>query len=153
MRVETVPVDVIFDLRWSVLRDGLPRDTAVYPEDARPETFHLAAYDDAGRVAGCVTLFPEPLPPEHPADAAGPVDAWRIRGMASAPDVRGQGYGAAVLRVGMTEAASRGATVIWCYGRTAAQDFYEHLGFKPSGDLLHPGPTFAPHYVFSQRVT
>ncbi|NUS58194.1 MAG: hypothetical protein HOV66_25590, partial [Streptomycetaceae bacterium] len=52
MRIEPVPVAEIFDLRWSVLRAGLPRETAVYPEDALPDTFHLAAYDDADRVEG-----------------------------------------------------------------------------------------------------
>lgn len=143
MRIERVAAEEIIDLRWSVLREGLPRETAIYPEDAQPDAFHFAAYDATGRVAGCVTFFLEPL------DG---VPGHRIRGMASAPDVRGQGYGAAVLRAGMAEAVARGAKLIWCYGRTAVQDFYEHFGFTPSGDVLHPAPTHTPHYVFTYKV-
>ncbi|MGW0660426.1 GNAT family N-acetyltransferase [Streptodolium elevatio] len=143
MRIERVPVEEIFDLRWSVLREGLPRETAVYPEDALPGTFHLAAYDPDGRVAGCVTFFPDPL------DGA---PAYRFRGMASAPDVRGKGYGAAVLRAGIAEAAAQGADLVWCNGRTSAQDFYEHLGFAATGELFHPAPTHTPHYVFTYKT-
>lgn len=143
MRIEPVPVAEIFDLRWSVLRAGLPRETAVYPEDALPGTFHLAAYDDADRVMGCVTFFPDPLDgtPAH-----------RFRGMASDPEVRGQGYGAAVLRAGLAECAARGATLVWCNGRTSARGFYEHLGFKAVGDEFTTPPTHVPHYVFTYDV-
>ena len=103
MRTAVVPVEEIFALRWAVLRTGLPREAAVYPEDARDDIFHIAAYDDAGAVRGCVTFFPDPMPGE-----AAP--AYRFRGMGSAPEVRGQGYGVACLFAGLRESAERGAS-------------------------------------------
>ncbi|PGH50513.1 GNAT family N-acetyltransferase [Streptomyces sp. Ru87] len=171
IRTEVVPVAEIFDLRWAVLRAGMPRESAVFAEDSGPEVFHIAAYDgDApgrARVLGCVTFFPDPLPPRAAAAAAsgavrrgaadggarggGPGTAYRFRGMASAPGVRGEGYGAAVLRAGLAEAAARGASAVWCNGRSPARGFYEHHGFTAVGEEFVI-ETAGPHYVFVARL-
>ncbi|WP_329179167.1 GNAT family N-acetyltransferase [Streptomyces sp. NBC_01477] len=139
-RTAVVPVEEIFALRWAVLRTGLPRETAVYPEDVRPGTFHIAAYDESGAVQGCGTFFPDPLPGE-----AAP--AYRFRGMGSAPEVRGRGFGAAALTAGLRECAARGAGLVWCNGRTSATGFYQHLGFTLTGEEFTVEPS-GPHYVF-----
>ncbi|MFC5720120.1 GNAT family N-acetyltransferase [Streptomyces gamaensis] len=144
IRTAVVPVAEIFGLRHPVLRPGLPAEAAVYPEDGDPRTFHVAAYDGAGAVRACVTFFPDPFP--HP--APGTDAAWRFRGMGSHPDVRGLGYGAAVLRAGLAEAAARGAGLVWCNGRTSARGFYERLGFTATGEEFVLAPS-GPHHVFS----
>ncbi|WEV27971.1 GNAT family N-acetyltransferase [Streptomyces sp. 71268] len=155
-----VPVAEILDLRWSVLRPGQPRASAAFPEDDAPGVFHLAAYpgadttapdaDATARPLACATFFPDPLPPAA-ADLAGPrgraESAYRFRGMASAPAARGQGYGVAVLRAGLTEAAARGARWTWCNGRTSARGFYERHGFAAVGEEFDV-PTIGPHLVF-----
>ncbi|MBC3989232.1 GNAT family N-acetyltransferase [Streptomyces sp. AC563] len=148
-----VPVAEIFDLRWSVLRPGQPSASAVFPEDDAPGVFHLAAYPDADATArplACATFFPDPLPPAA-ADLAGPTgsagSAYRFRGMASAPAARGQGYGVAVLRAGLAEAAARGARWTWCNGRTSARVFYERHGFAAVGEEFDV-PTIGPHLIF-----
>jgi GNAT superfamily N-acetyltransferase len=163
MRTAVVPVEEIFALRWAVLRTGMPRETAVYPEDSRGDTFHIAVYDDEagdegsgggsgggsaeagneggpGTVKGCVTFFPDPMPGETAL-------AYRFRGMGSAPEVRGRGYGAAALNAGLREAAARGAELGWCNGRTSATGFYEHLGFTAIGEEFTIQPS-GPHYIF-----
>lgn len=140
MRTAVVPVEEIFALRWAVLRTGLPRETAVYPEDSHDGVFHIAAYDAEGAVRGCVTFFPDPLP----GDAA---PAYRFRGMGTAPEVRGQGYGVAALRAGLREAAARGAGIVWCNGRIAAAGFYEHAGFTAIGEQFELAPS-GLHYRF-----
>jgi GNAT superfamily N-acetyltransferase len=142
MRTAVVPVEEIFALRWAVLRTGRPREAAVYPEDAWGETFHIAAYDDAGAVQGCVTFFPDPLP-----DGAGTGAAYRFRGMGSAPEVRGRGFGAAAMNAGLRAAAARGAELAWCNGRTSATGFYEHQGFTAVGPEFTLEPS-GPHYLF-----
>jgi GNAT superfamily N-acetyltransferase len=148
-RTAVVPVAEIFALRWAVLRTGLPRQSAVYPEDALPGTFHIAAYDEAGAVQGCATFFPDAPPASVggtpvPGEAA---PAYRFRGMGSAPDVRGQGFGAAALTAGLRECAARGATLVWCHGRTSAAGFYRHLGFDRVGEEFTIEPS-GPHYDF-----
>ncbi|MFI0939292.1 GNAT family N-acetyltransferase [Streptomyces sp. NPDC021020] len=139
-RTAVVAVEEIFALRWAVLRTGLPRETAVYPEDALPGTFHIAAYDEAGAVRGCATFFPDTFPGEA-------ATAYRFRGMGSAPEVRGQGFGGAALTAGLRECAARGAALAWCHGRTSASDFYRHMGFERVGEeyLLEPSGL---HYDF-----
>ncbi|WP_327291236.1 GNAT family N-acetyltransferase [Streptomyces sp. NBC_01198] len=139
-RTAVVPVEEIFALRWAVLRTGLPRETAVYPEDARPDVFHIAAYDEAGAVKGCATFFPDLLPGEAAL-------AYRFRGMGSAPEIRGRGFGAAALLAGLRECAARGAGLAWCNGRVAAAGFYERLGFTSVGEEFVIEPS-GPHYVF-----
>lgn len=156
MRTAVVPLDVIFDLRHAVLRTGLPADAARYPEDDLPGTFHLAVYDDEGdgdeggdgapgAVVGCITFFPEPWP------GAPGVPAHRFRGMGTAPGVRGRGYGAALLKAGVAEAAAAGAEIVWCNGRTSACGFYERAGFSAVGEEFTLEPS-GPHFVFVLRT-
>ena len=127
-RTAVVPVAEIFALRWAVLRTGLPRETAVYPEDALPGTFHIAAYDETAPSRAAPPSSPT-LPGSVGERPGGAAPAYRFRGMGSAPDVRGQGFGAAALTAGLRECAARGAALVWCNGRTSAAGFYEHLGF------------------------
>ncbi|GAB2612005.1 GNAT family N-acetyltransferase [Streptomyces capparidis] len=145
-RTAPAPLEVIFDLRHAVLRAGLPRETAHYPQDGHPDTFHLAAWDGEGRVVGCVTFFPEPWPGEPQAKA------YRFRGMGTDPSVRGLGYGAALLRAGVERAAEQGAELVWCNGRTSARGFYERGGFTAVGEEFDV-PPIGPHFVFVHRTT
>ncbi|MEU7045504.1 GNAT family N-acetyltransferase [Streptomyces varsoviensis] len=180
IRTAVVPVAEIFELRRSVLRPGLPPESAVFPEDDDPaaRTFHVAAYDEEGAVRACATFFAEPLPdgagagadgadgsdgadparsadPGHAAYGAQAPDgadrAYRFRGMASDPAVRGLGYGVAVLRAGLAEAAARDAETVWCNGRTSARGFYEHQGFTAVGEEFDI-ESVGPHHVFVIKV-
>ncbi|GGO80621.1 GNAT family N-acetyltransferase [Wenjunlia tyrosinilytica] len=145
MRTAVTSLADIFDLRHQVLRTGMPAEAAHYPEDARPDTFHLAAWDEQGRVVGCVTFFPDPW------DGAPGATAYRFRGMGTAPEVRGQGYGAALIAAGIGAAAERGAEVVWCNGRTSARGFYERAGFTAVGEEFELAPS-GPHYIFVHKA-
>jgi GNAT superfamily N-acetyltransferase len=140
--IECVPREEIFDLRWSVLRAGLPREAAEYPEDAYPQTFHLAARDPDGSVTCCGTFFPDPF------DGA---PAWRLRGMATWPERRGAGVGGRLLEAGVAEVAARGGRLLWCNGRVGAAGFYQRHGFDIRGDVFDL-PPIGPHYVFVRII-
>jgi GNAT superfamily N-acetyltransferase len=163
VRTAIVPREEIFALRWAVLRTGLPREAAVYEQDALPGTFHVAAYRagsgadsgaDSGEVLGCATFFPQPFPDPLPAGApdGSAASAYRFRGVGSAPEVRGQGFGAAVIRAGLALAAERGAHWVWCDGRVSARGFYEHLGFTAAPDVFDLAPS-GPHHRFLHPLT
>ncbi len=66
--------------------------------------------------------------------------------MATAPEVRGKGYGASALRFGMRLARDRGAGLVWCNARSGAVWFYEHLGFVKTSEEFEI-PPIGPHYV------
>ncbi|RMI39158.1 GNAT family N-acetyltransferase [Streptomyces triticirhizae] len=153
IRTSVVDVPEILPLRWSVLRPGLPVESAEFAEDARPDTVHLAAYAPEGAgVLACVTLFPDPFPEAFAGELPGePGPAWRFRGMASDPAVRGRGYGAAVLDAASEVAAERGAALLWCNGRTEARGFYERQGFAVVGEeFVIEG--VGPHLVLARKT-
>lgn len=141
--VESVLVGVVRPLRHAVLRPGLPASASAYPQDEDPRTLHLAAYDDAGAVVGCATFFPEDLDGEA---------AWRLRGMATAPAARGQGYAAELLARGLAELREREVTLIWCNARTPAVGFYERFGFLRRGREFEL-PALGPHYLLVRFIS
>ena len=71
--------------------------------------------------------------------------------MATAPQVRGQGVGAATLRYGMAEIRRRGGTRLWCNARTGALGFYLRLGFSMVGDEFEIEP-IGPHYAMEREL-
>jgi predicted GNAT family N-acyltransferase len=135
---------VLHDLRLRVLRPGQPRSSVDHEHDYWPDTFHVGAFDPDGVVVACATLYPEPNPQGRP--------GWRLRGMATAPEVRGKGYGAGVLRFGIDEVRNRGGSLVWCNARAGAVWFYERLGFIVVSDEFEI-PPIGPHYVMEYEVS
>ena len=137
IHVERVEAAMVLPLRGAILRPGLPLAQAAYPEDDDPANLHLAALDESGHVVGCCTWLPEPWEGRP---------AWRLRGMATDPGVRGSGVGGALIRRGLDEAVVAGAEVVWCNARTVALGFYRHFGFETVGEEFLTQQQI-PHYV------
>jgi GNAT superfamily N-acetyltransferase len=143
----------VMQLRMPVLRPGQPYDASRYVgEDAG---FNLAAREGE-RLVGCATFFPQAFPgpgeEDGPPDAHVPAEAeglvaWRLRGMATAPDLRSTGVGSAVLAAGLTAVREAGGDLVWCNGRTQAMSFYRRHGFSVIGsEFLSGGAEKVPHY-------
>lgn len=112
---------------------------------ATPGAVGLAAYLD-DRVVGTAILSPETFPGDP--DRAG---TWRLRGMATAPELQGQGVGSRVLRTAVDLVASSGGTLIWCNARVSALGFYQRAGFTATGDPWDE-PGIGPHVRMSRPV-
>lgn len=133
MQVRTVSAATTAELRRTVLRGG--RSVAL-PGDDEP-AFHVGAYDGAELIGtGNVRREPAPWAPDE--------DAWRLRGMATAPDRRGQGIGAAVLDALVVHCRANDGGKLWCNARTPAQRFYERAGFQVIGEPWED-PEIGPH--------
>ncbi len=137
-------------LRSAVLRPGQPAEALVYPGDDAPGSFHAGALVD-GEVVGVATVYPEPMPLVPEADVD-PASAFRLRGMATRPDLQGTGLGRAVLRRCIEHAREAGAEVLWCNARVGALGFYRRLDFETLGDAFDI-PGIGPHYVMWTRVS
>ncbi len=135
--VEAVPASAVLPLRAAILRPGLASAEAVYAVDDDPTTLHLAAIDETGAVVGCSTWFAEPWQGRP---------AWRLRGMATAPSVRGSGVGGALLRRGLAEAQAARVDFAWCNARTVALGFYRRYGFETVGEEFVTAIGI-PHYL------
>jgi GNAT superfamily N-acetyltransferase len=126
-------------LRHQVLRPHQLPEQLIYPGDDHPQSFHAGAFHQ-NQLMGIASVAPEICP------ALPNADAWRLRGMATLPAVRGQGYGAALVEACVAYIQSYGASILWCHGRTSALPFYRALGFVAHGDEFM-SPDTGPHYV------
>ena len=130
---ETIPV------RWPVLRPGFPRETAVFDGDDAPGTLHLGAFDGEVLV-GVASIYLAPFPARS--DAA---PAMQLRGMATLPEVRGAGFGTALLDACVAAAREKGAMLIWCNARSGAAKFYAQHGWQIAGEEFDI-PSVGPHF-------
>jgi GNAT superfamily N-acetyltransferase len=144
VRVEAVAAEDVRPLRGSVLRPGQAPDELVYPGDDHADALHAAILDPeaGGTIVGIATVAPE----GHPRDPR-PGD-WRLRGMATSPEVRGRGLGAALLAACLHHARDRGGERVWCNARVTAEGFYLRAGFVAEGARFDL-PDIGPHVVMA----
>ena len=125
-----VPLEQTRALRQAVLRPYLTVDDLAAHEP--PDSVASGAFDGDELVAvGLVGPEGEP-------------GAWRIRGMATAPQARGRGAGTAVLGALLRHASAHGATSVWCNARVRAIPLYERAGLRVVSDVFEP-PDIGPH--------
>jgi len=115
------------EVRRSVLRPHQDTSELVYPGDDDAESMHLGVLNGALIVA-ILSMYHAPR--------EGEVSGWRIRGMASLPEVRGMGYGRELVETARDRAWGIDRAEIWCNARESAFGFYEKLGFVVAGDLF-----------------
>lgn len=143
VRIALCEPTLLHDLRLRVLRPGQPRTAVDHEHDYWPDTFHVGAFEPEGVVVACATFYPEPTSDGRP--------GWRLRAMATAPEVRGKGYGATVLRFGIDEIRRRGGRLLWCNARSGAVWFYEYVGLHRVGEEFEISP-IGPHYVMEMEL-
>lgn len=124
-------------MRHTVLRPHQPPEELVYPKDDHPQTFHLGGYIDGQQVGIASFLYDD-----HP-ELADPGFQYRIRGMATLPEYRGKGIGAALVDFGLmvvqqklAETPEKNTRRVWCNARESAFGFYESCGFVLMGDFF-----------------
>ena len=131
-------------IRHQVLRPHQPPESLVYPGDDTPDSLHAGAFL-GGRLVGIASVSRQPFP-------GGPgLDTWQLRGVATLPEARRHGCGAALVRACIAHVAARGGAVLWCNGRTSALPFYRALGFEPRGEEFET-PGTGPHLVMWREI-
>ena len=144
MTVKQVPAPFVRPLRQAILRPHQTIEECVFPGDDGPDAAHFGAFVD-GQIVSIGSIFPE-----SPEGQAIP-NAWRLRGMATLPDVRGEGYGAGILTACIAHAREHGGQLIWCNARTPAIGFYRKFGFVTVGEEFEL-PGIGPHYVMESHL-
>ncbi len=145
VHLRRILADEAFPLRFGTLRRALPPAGSRYPQDDDPLTIHLGVFLE-GRLV-CVGSF---LPDAQEGDDI--EGAFRLRGMVTLPDYRGQGLGGTLLDRGVALVARQGGREVWCNGRTDAMDFYRRHGFEPVGEEFET-PGTGPHYRFVRTIS
>jgi GNAT superfamily N-acetyltransferase len=138
-----------------VLRPHQRRDEVRFPDDEGPSTAHFCARDDNDDVVGDDVVGDDVVgvvsvmrqgPPWRP-----DLDAWRLRGMATAPARRGTGVGSALFDAVFDHVAAAGGGLLWCNARLAAVGFYERAGMVTTGDVWEE-PVIGPHIAMFVQV-
>lgn len=145
--VEVRPISTpeTWPLRLAVLRPNRPLEAAQFPGDDLPITKHLGAFRK-GELVGIASLFVAEMP-GHPG-----VAALQLRGMATAPEVRRQGIGRALVQACLAHARAQHVEIFWMNARLTAVPFYRKLGFAISGEKFGI-PDVGPHFHMWQRLT
>ena len=157
IELRTVPAAATYSLRQSVLRPHQSIEEMSWEGDDEPDTATFAAVQhDSGTVVAIATVFPSPAPFETASDSAEPPDdlkhkSWRLRGMATREDFRGQGIGSRVLGAALEHVASAGGELVWCNARLKAVPFYQRAGFETWGEEWEL-PSIGPHVVMWREI-
>jgi GNAT superfamily N-acetyltransferase len=142
IRVRRADVEEIIDLRWRILRAGLPRETAYFDGDRDETTRHWVAVRD-GRIVGCVTILRRPWDQKA---------AWQLRGMAVEPQLQRCGIGRELIdEVERTVRSEDHSLQLWCNARTPATPFYRKLGWQVAGEKFVI-PTAGPHFKMTKLL-
>jgi GNAT superfamily N-acetyltransferase len=137
-RVERIPVAATRPLRQAVLRPFLELEQLADSEP--PDAAAFGVPGGAGAPVAVGLIGPEGEP-----------GAWRIRGMATAPEARGRGFGGSVLAALVAHAATHGAARVWCNARTAAMTLYAREGFEVVSEEWDE-PRIGPHVRMSLSI-
>jgi GNAT superfamily N-acetyltransferase len=137
IELRQIPLQATRALRQEVLRPHLPVEELAGHEPAGAVAF--GAFADNELVAvGLVG------PEGEPGD-------WRVRGMATRPDARGQSAGTQILNALVRHATAHGATRVWCNARVRALTLYQRAGFVIASEEFEP-PDIGPHYRMELSV-
>lgn len=129
LTIREATAEEILPLRARVLREGHPIEVARFPADQLPDTRHWAAVLE-GEIVSIATLQRE----NHPDHAEPP--GWRLRGMATAFEHQGRGYGAEVVKTLIRHLQSQAPVCLWFNARIKAVPFYQKLGFEIDSPLF-----------------
>ena len=138
IEIKAVDVNLIKGLRYKVLWPHLEgEEQCEIAPDREATTFHLAAFH-GDRVVGTSTFIIDINPKFEEKNQ------YRLRAMATDPEVRGLGVGAKIIRAAEEELRKKGIKLLWCDARLIATGFYEKLNFKIKGQVYQV-PKIGPH--------
>jgi GNAT superfamily N-acetyltransferase len=130
--VRPITVEETRPLRQAVLRPHLSIPEMV---DSEPSGAFATGAFEGGELVAVGLIGPEGKP-----------GAWRIRGMAAKPEVRGRGVGTAVLGALLEHARVHGARTVWASVRVPARTLYARAGFRVTSDEFEE-PHIGPHVM------
>lgn len=140
-----VRAEETYPLRAAILMAGDEEGSAL-PGDHAPTTMHFAVRDD-DRIVAVASVCKEAR------SGASNAEAWRLRGMAVDPSVRGLGFGRLLVNLSIRHVREQRGLLLWCTARESAYPFYEMLGFDrdPIPISIH-GRDDMKFYLMQRRI-
>lgn len=127
MEVKQIDAKDTFNIRQKILRPHGSKEECSFPGDNDDLSFHLGAYVDE-KLVSVASFYMD----NHPSIEA--EYQFRLRGMATSDDNRGQGMSSALLRTAFPLITKNHVNTLWCNARISAVGFYEKVGFSAIGE-------------------
>ena len=144
MRVRQISPSDTYLIRQQVLRPGRDIATCYFSDDDKEQTLHLGAFIDKKLVRVASFFF-------RPSPSFESLGQYQLRGMATLPEFRGQGYSSELLKFGFPLIKRNFCDLVWCNARLNAIDFYQKVGFEPIGDTFDI-PDVGVHQLMYKKV-
>lgn len=142
--IKEIDPELTYEIRHMVLRPNQNIIECMYETDLETGGFHVGAFHRDKLIS--VVSFCIENNPNFSSDKQ-----YRLRAMATLPEFRKLGAGRELVNYGENIMKARGCDIVWCNGRTTAQEYYERLGFKPYGNIFDY-PPIGPHIVMYKRL-
>lgn len=150
MKVTRITPEMTRPLRHKVLWPHIDLlKNCIIEIDEREDAIHLGAWID-DRLVGICSLF-QMSTTKLPDDRQ-----YRLRAMATDPEIRGSGAGAAIVKYALQLTRTMGYEVLWCDAREVALGFYERMGFVRIDEwyeVRNIGPHQLMYYRFESNNT
>jgi len=143
-----VSIDVIIDLRYRMLRAGLPKESANFPGDDNVSTWHVGLFhpyaDGASAPVVTCASFVLNSYKEEP--------AWQLRGMCTDAEYQSKGFGGRLLSCAeVAILKSSPVRLFWCNARVPAIPFYQRQRWTVDSEVFDI-PTAGPHRKLFKQV-
>jgi predicted GNAT family N-acyltransferase len=144
MEVKQIEAKDTYEIRHKILRPHRPIEDTHFLADNDEMTFHLGAYVD-DKLVSVASFYMD----NHP-NIEAPYQ-FRLRGMATLDEFRGQGMSSALLRTAFPLIKKNHVSTVWCNARVSAIGFYEKVGFKTLGNEFDI-PDVGPHVLMMKII-
>lgn len=144
VELSLLSADDVLPLRQKVLRPLLKPIECQYAEDKSSTTFHIGLNYNKKLISVATFMLQS-----SPLFGAG--YPFRLRGMATEENYRGQGFGGQLLRYGLHLLKEKRCDLVWCNARLKAFSFYQSSGFQFQGPLFEI-EDIGPHKVMYKII-
>jgi N-acetylglutamate synthase-like GNAT family acetyltransferase len=134
----TPEYDQTVHLRYKILREPLGLDFTEEQLAAEYADFHLAAYDDAWILRGCLVLTPQNE------------KVLKMRQVAVDSIVQSKGIGSLLVKASEVYARAKGYDTMELNARDTAVEFYQKLGYNTEGPMFEE--VTIPHFKMVKMV-
>lgn len=131
VNVQAVEPARTYRLRRDVLRPWMAVEDMSLLDPGGTDVGVFGAVDDETRDVVSTANVQREDAPRGLLDAVAPGEraTWRLRGVATREELRGQGVGARVVGACLDFVGQHGGGLVWCNARVQARGFYERCGF------------------------
>ncbi|MBM7583849.1 GNAT superfamily N-acetyltransferase [Bacillus pakistanensis] len=144
MEIKMIKPEDTYELRHTILRPNQSIEDCQYPGDDEKDSFHVGAYMK-GKLVSIASFYKETHPNFNEENQ------FRLRGMATLAEFRGQNAGSALIRFAEKFMKKQSADLWWCNARVSVSAYYKKLSLQEKGGIFTIEP-IGPHKLMYKKL-